>query len=76
MESGGARDKGSPPPKPSKFSVYQNAALSTALTAKSVQPSKYTLLCIFCFSSASAFALLTLVSWYNLLPVFVIILEN
>lgn len=60
MESGGQREKGSPPLKPSKFSVYQNEALSAALTAKSLQPSKYTLLFTFCFSSASAFVLLIL----------------
>lgn len=63
MDSGGAgRDKGSPPPKPSKFSVYQNPALSAALTANSLQPSKYSLLYIFSLSSASAFALLTFFS--------------
>ncbi|KAM3692302.1 hypothetical protein ACJW31_08G078200 [Castanea mollissima] len=63
MES---RDKkGSALPKPSKFAVYQNAALSAALTSKSLQPPKYTLLCIFCLSSASAFALLTVLSREN-----------
>ncbi|XP_040991817.1 transmembrane protein 209 [Juglans microcarpa x Juglans regia] len=66
MESGATRDKGSsPPPKPSKFSVYQNEALSSALTAKSLRPSNYSLLCIFTFSSASAFALLTVISREN-----------
>ncbi|XP_031256472.1 transmembrane protein 209-like [Pistacia vera] len=55
----------SPPQKPSKFAVYQNPALSAALTAKSLQPSNSTLLCIFAFSSASAFALLSIISREN-----------
>ncbi|KAB1226297.1 hypothetical protein CJ030_MR1G005982 [Morella rubra] len=82
MDSGGARDQGSlPPPKPSKFSVYQNAALSAALTSESLRPSNYALLCIFSFSSASAsaFALLTIISKYELLYLIlsvVITLEN
>ncbi|KAJ7947783.1 Transmembrane protein [Quillaja saponaria] len=59
MDAGVARDKGSPPLKPSKFSVYQNPALSSVLTANSFQPSKSTFLWIFSFLSASAFAFLT-----------------
>ncbi|KAF6134668.1 hypothetical protein GIB67_002069 [Kingdonia uniflora] len=55
-------EKTAPPLKLSKFSVYQNPALSEALTANSLRPSKYTLLCIFAISSASAFALLNIVS--------------
>ncbi|KAL5581210.1 hypothetical protein UlMin_013652 [Ulmus minor] len=63
--SGGARNKGSPPLKPSKFSVYQNPAFSAALTSKSLQPSKSTLLCVFFLSSFSAFALLLVLSREN-----------
>ncbi|KAL4332951.1 hypothetical protein GQ457_07G036130 [Hibiscus cannabinus] len=64
MEAAGNQDRASPPPKPSKFAVYQNPTLSAALTATSLQPSKSTLLCIFCLSSASAsaFALLSITS--------------
>lgn len=70
MESGGggATDKmgSSPPPptKPSKFAVYQNPALSAALTANSLQPSKSSLIFIFSLSSASAFVLLSIISRY------------
>ena len=61
---GGGRDKGSSPPlkKASKFSVYQNAAFSAALTANSLQPSNSTLLRLSSLSSASAFALLAIFS--------------
>ncbi|GMI81636.1 hypothetical protein like AT1G07970 [Hibiscus trionum] len=62
MEAAGNQDRASPPSKPSKFSVYQNPALSAALTATSLRPSKSTLLCIFCLSSASALALLSITS--------------
>ncbi|KAH9660923.1 cytochrome B561 amino-terminal protein [Citrus sinensis] len=71
MESGGggATDKmgSSPPPptKPSKFAVYQNPALSAALTANSLQPSKSSLIFIFSLSSASAFVLLSIISREN-----------
>ncbi|KAK9280392.1 hypothetical protein L1049_014081 [Liquidambar formosana] len=60
---GGAKDKGAPPPKPLKFSAYQNPALSAALTATSLRPPKSTFLCIFFASSASAFVLLSIISW-------------
>uniref|UniRef100_A0A5B7BZM2 Transmembrane protein 209 n=1 Tax=Davidia involucrata TaxID=16924 RepID=A0A5B7BZM2_DAVIN len=59
---GGGRDKGPPPLKPSKFSVYQNPALSAALTSNSLRPSKSTFLCILSLSTASAFALLSIIS--------------
>ncbi|XP_024026345.1 transmembrane protein 209 [Morus notabilis] len=59
---GGAREKGSPPVKPSKFAVYQNPAFSAALTANSLHPSNSTLLRISSLSSASAFALLAIFS--------------
>ncbi|PQM37598.1 transmembrane protein 209 [Prunus yedoensis var. nudiflora] len=62
MES---RDKASPPPKPAKFSVYQNPSLSAALTANSLRPSKHALLCIFFLSSASAFAFIAMFSREN-----------
>ncbi|PON35303.1 Cytochrome B561-related [Parasponia andersonii] len=65
---GGAREKGSSPPlkKPSsKFSVYQNPAFSAALNATSLQPSNSTLFRIFSLSSASAFALLAILSREN-----------
>ncbi|KAI9196150.1 hypothetical protein LWI28_021471 [Acer negundo] len=54
-----------PPLKPSKFTVYQNPVLSAALTANSLQPSKSTLICFFAISSASAFALLSIISREN-----------
>ncbi|KAF8396620.1 hypothetical protein HHK36_018244 [Tetracentron sinense] len=60
MERGG--EKSSPPLKLSKFSVYQNPALSAALTANSLRPSKSTFVGIFSVSTASAFALLTIIS--------------
>ncbi|KAJ7980971.1 Transmembrane protein [Quillaja saponaria] len=59
MDARGLGEKGSFPLKPSKFSVYQNPALSSFLTANSLQPSKNTFLCIFSFLSASGFAFLT-----------------
>ncbi|GFZ17926.1 hypothetical protein Acr_26g0011950 [Actinidia rufa] len=59
---GGARDKGSPPPKPSKFAVYQNPALSAALTTNSLRPSASTFLCILSIFAASAFALLSVIA--------------
>lgn len=43
-----------------KFGVYQNQALSAALTCNSIRPSKSTFLCILSLSTASAFALLTI----------------
>ncbi|KAJ4845158.1 hypothetical protein Tsubulata_040331 [Turnera subulata] len=51
--------------KAAKFAVYQNPALSAALTATSLQPSKSALLFIFSVSSASAFALLSILSREN-----------
>ncbi|XP_065868127.1 uncharacterized protein [Euphorbia lathyris] len=66
MEGGSAGGRGSfPATKPSKFEVYQNPALSSALTANSRRPSKYVFLSVFSLSSASAFALLALISWEN-----------
>lgn len=62
------RPDSSSPTKPLKFSAYQNPALSAALTANSVQPSKFTFLCIFSLSSASAFAFLRILSWYTSTP--------
>ncbi|KAK8649463.1 hypothetical protein V6N13_130192 [Hibiscus sabdariffa] len=62
MEATGNQDRASPPSKPSKFPVYQNLTLSAALIATSLQPSKSTLLCIFCISYASALALLFITS--------------
>ncbi|KAG8371352.1 hypothetical protein BUALT_Bualt13G0078800 [Buddleja alternifolia] len=44
--------------KPSKFAVYQNAALSAALTSNSLRPSAATFIFILSLSSASAVALL------------------
>ncbi|XP_058227529.1 uncharacterized protein LOC131335968 [Rhododendron vialii] len=58
----GGRDKGSPPPKPTKFAVYQNPALSAALTTNSLRPPKSSLLCILSLSAASAFALLSIIA--------------
>ncbi|XWS71318.1 hypothetical protein CRYUN_Cryun03dG0127900 [Craigia yunnanensis] len=65
MEAAASQDRCSPPSKTSKFSVYQNPTLSAALTTTSLQPSKSTLLCIFSLSSASAFALLSIISRGN-----------
>ncbi|TYJ02815.1 hypothetical protein E1A91_A13G254500v1 [Gossypium mustelinum] len=59
MQAAAGQDRGSPPLKPSKFSVYQNPTLSAALTATSLKPSKSTFLCIISLFSASAFALLS-----------------
>ncbi|KAM1806918.1 hypothetical protein ACFX11_029997 [Malus domestica] len=60
-----SRDKGSPPPKPSKFSVYQNPSFSAVLTANSLRPSKHAVLCIFSLSSASAVAFIAMFSREN-----------
>ncbi|GAB2285094.1 hypothetical protein Dimus_019548 [Dionaea muscipula] len=51
------------PPKPAKFLVYQNQALSAALTATSLRPSAAAFVFMFSLSSASAFALLAFSSW-------------
>lgn len=57
MEStGGKRENNGP--KPAKFAVYQNSALSAALTATSLRPSPSSFLLLLSLSSASAFALL------------------
>uniref|UniRef100_A0A7N0UTH4 Transmembrane protein 209 n=1 Tax=Kalanchoe fedtschenkoi TaxID=63787 RepID=A0A7N0UTH4_KALFE len=48
-----------------KFAVYQNPALSAALTANSVRPRKSTFLWLLGVSSASAYALLRFVSSEN-----------
>ncbi|KAJ6670458.1 hypothetical protein OIU85_014346 [Salix viminalis] len=57
------------PPTPSssssKFAAYQNPAFSAALTAKSLRPSKSTLLFVVSLSSASAFSLLSTISREN-----------
>ncbi|KAL5711372.1 hypothetical protein ACHQM5_021836 [Ranunculus cassubicifolius] len=52
----------SPSSKPSKFSVYQNPALSAALTANSRRPTKSTFLWIFTISTASALLLISFIS--------------
>lgn len=62
---GGGRERSSSPSKPSKFSVYQNPALSAVLTANSLRPSKSTFLSIFLVSTASAFAFLGFISREN-----------
>lgn len=62
---GGVKDKGSPPLKPSKFSVYQNPAFSAVLTTNSLRPTKSTFICIFSASSASVVALLSIMSREN-----------
>nr|CAN63581.1 hypothetical protein VITISV_033335 [Vitis vinifera] len=62
---GGGRERSSFPSKPSKFSVYQNPALSAVLTANSLRPSKSTFLSIFLVSTASAFAFLGFISREN-----------
>ncbi|XP_077239194.1 cytochrome B561, amino-terminal protein isoform X2 [Tasmannia lanceolata] len=51
----------SPPRSKPEFFVYKNPTFSAALTAKSLQPSKYTFLSIFSFSTASLFALLAII---------------
>ncbi|XP_052208431.1 uncharacterized protein LOC127812137 [Diospyros lotus] len=61
MDGGGGEHGSSAPPKPSKFAVYQNPALSAALTAGSFRPSKSTFICILSLSTASAFALLGII---------------
>lgn len=68
MEAAAGQDRGSPPSKPSKFSVYQNPTLSAALTAISLKPSKSTFLCILSLSSASAFALLSTIYRFFTFP--------
>lgn len=62
---GGGRERSSSPSKPSKFSVYQNPALSAVLTANSLRPSKSTFVSIFLVSTASAFAFLGFISREN-----------
>ncbi|KAJ9698181.1 hypothetical protein PVL29_007321 [Vitis rotundifolia] len=62
---GGGRERSSSPSKPSKFSVYQNPALSAVLTSNSLRPSKSTFLSIFLVSTASAFAFLGIISREN-----------
>ncbi|XP_047332481.1 uncharacterized protein LOC124936069 [Impatiens glandulifera] len=61
MDAGAKKggDSSSTPAKPSKFSVYQNQALSVALTTKSLRPSSSTFFCILSLCSASSFALLS-----------------
>lgn len=58
MDGGRRRE----PPPPTKFTVYQNPALSAALTSKSRRPSVSTFLVILTLSSASAVALFTATS--------------
>ncbi|XP_059626753.1 uncharacterized protein LOC132269539 [Cornus florida] len=62
---GGGGDKGSPASKPSKFAVYQNPALSAALTTTSLRPSKSTFIRILTLSIASAVALLSFIAREN-----------
>ncbi|XP_050213359.1 uncharacterized protein LOC126664831 [Mercurialis annua] len=64
---GGVREQGSASPayKPSKFAVYQNPALSAALTANSLQPSNSTFVFILSLTSASALAFLSIISREN-----------
>lgn len=54
----GGEQQSSNPAKPSKFAVYQNAALSAALSSNSLRPSASTFLFILSLFSASAIALL------------------
>ncbi|KAI3809522.1 hypothetical protein L1987_25499 [Smallanthus sonchifolius] len=58
MEGGGRKDSAKPV---TKFAVYQNPALSAALTKNSLRPSKSTFLFILLLSSASAFSLASFV---------------
>ncbi|KAL3518355.1 hypothetical protein ACH5RR_020944 [Cinchona calisaya] len=58
MDGGRGRELPSTPPH-SKFTVYQNPALSAALTSKSLRPRTSTFLFILTLSSASAVALFT-----------------
>ncbi|XP_009617750.1 uncharacterized protein LOC107796269 [Nicotiana tabacum] len=63
MSAGGGgvvKEQSSTPPKPSKFTVYQNPAFSAALTTNSLRPSKSTFLFILSISFASASALLSI----------------
>lgn len=63
---GGERERPSTPSKPSRFSVYQNPALSAVLTANSLRPSKSLFLSIFFVSTSSAVAFLGIISRYPL----------
>lgn len=58
MEGGGRKDSSNPA---TKFAVYQNPALSAALTKNSLRPSKSTFLFILTLASASAFSLVSFV---------------
>ncbi|XP_023751503.1 uncharacterized protein LOC111899861 [Lactuca sativa] len=58
MEGGGRKDTSNPV---TKFAVYQNPALSAALTKNSLRPSKSTFLFILTLASASAFSLVSFV---------------
>ncbi|KAI3705454.1 hypothetical protein L1987_75692 [Smallanthus sonchifolius] len=58
MEGGGRKNSANPV---TKFAVYQNPAISAALTKNSLRPSKSTFLFIFLLSSASAFSLASFV---------------
>lgn len=59
MDAGGKKGESATSAKQSKFSVYQNQALSVALTTKSLRPSSSTFFCILSLCSASALALLS-----------------
>ncbi|XP_022875078.1 transmembrane protein 209 isoform X2 [Olea europaea var. sylvestris] len=61
----GGEQQSSNPAKPSKFAVYQNAALSAALTSNSLRPSASTFLFILSLFSASSIALLISISREN-----------
>ncbi|XP_075503785.1 uncharacterized protein LOC142541104 [Primulina tabacum] len=60
MEGSGTRQQKSGASKPPKFAVYQNPALSAALTYNSLRPSAFTFVFILSVFSASAFAVLFL----------------
>ncbi|KAI5666210.1 hypothetical protein M9H77_16063 [Catharanthus roseus] len=62
---GGQRGGEQQKPPLSKFTVYQNPAISAALTSRSLRPSKFTFLFILSMFSASALALLTAASREN-----------
>ncbi|GAB4859198.1 hypothetical protein Ancab_010658 [Ancistrocladus abbreviatus] len=64
-ESKGGASPPSQPLKPAKFAVYQNPALSAALTATSLRPSTSIFLFFFSLSSASAIAFLAFTSREN-----------
>ncbi|GAB2215172.1 hypothetical protein Drorol1_Dr00019551 [Drosera rotundifolia] len=53
------------PATPAKFAVYQNPAISAALTATSLRPRKSAFVTLFSISSASAIALLAFTSREN-----------